>query len=86
MIALDTNVLVRYLVNDDARQAAVARALLAGLTVERLGFVCHEVVVELVWVLQRTYGFSRGRIASVLEDLLASRELVKGKRECRERN
>ena len=76
MIALDTNVLVRYLVNDDARQAAAARALLAGLTVERPGFVCREVVVELVWVLQRTYGFSRGRIAGVLEDLLASRELV----------
>lgn len=76
MIALDTNVLVRYLVNDDARQAAAARALLAGLTVERPGFVCREVVVELVWVLQRTYGFSRGRIAGVLDELVATRELV----------
>lgn len=76
MIALDTNVLVRYLINDDARQAAAARALLSELTVERPGFVCREVVVELVWVLQRTYGFSRGRIAGVLEDLLASRELL----------
>ena len=76
MIALDTNVLVRYLVNDDVRQAAVARALLSELTIERPGFVCREVVVELVWVLQRAYGFSRGRIAGVLDELVATRELV----------
>ncbi len=76
MIALDTNVLVRYLVNDDARQAAAARALLSELTVERPGFVCREVVVELVWVLQRAYGFSRGRIAGVLDELVATRELA----------
>ena len=76
MIALDTNVLVRYLVNDDARQAAAARVLLAELTSERPGFVCREVVVELVWVLQRAYGFSRDQIARVLEELVATRELA----------
>lgn len=76
MIALDTNVLVRYLVNDDARQAAAVRALLADLTAEQPGFVCREVVVELVWVLQRAYGFSRDRIARVLEELVISRELA----------
>ena len=76
MIALDTNVLVRYLVNDDTRQAEAARSLLAELTAERPGFVCREVVVELVWVLQRAYGFSRDRIAKVLEELIATRELA----------
>lgn len=76
MIALDTNVLVRYLVNDDARQAAAARTLLAELTSERPGFVCREVAVELVWVLQRAYGFSRDRIARVLEKLVATKELA----------
>ena len=76
MMALDTNVLVRYLVDDDARQAAAARALLAEFTVERPGFVCREVVVGLVWVLQRAYGFSRDRIARVLQELVATRELV----------
>ena len=58
MIALDTNVLVRYLVADDAGQAEAAQALLAGLTAERPGFVCREVAVELVWVLERAYRFS----------------------------
>ena len=76
MIALDTNVLVRYLVNDDTRQAAAARALLSELTVERPGFVCREVVVELVWVLQRAYGFSRERIARVVDELVATKELA----------
>ena len=75
MIALDTNVLVRYLVADDARQAEAARLLLEGLTAERPGFVCCEVTVELVWVLQRAYGFSRDRIATVLEELVATEGL-----------
>ncbi len=75
MIALDTNVLVRYLVDDDAEQAEAARALLAELTTERPGFICREVTVELVWVLQRAYGFSRDRIATVLEKLVATEEL-----------
>ena len=75
MIALDTNVLVRYLVDDDAEQAEAARTLLAELTTERPGFICREVTVELVWVLQRAYGFSRDRIATVLEKLVATEEL-----------
>ncbi len=75
MIALDTNVLVRYLVADDAKQAEAARVLLAGLTAEQCGFVCREVTVELVWVLERAYRFSRDRIATVLEELVATEEL-----------
>ena len=75
MIALDTHVLVRYLVDDDAGQARAARGLMAGLTPDRPGFVCREVVVELGWVLERAYGFSRDRIASVLDALAATAEL-----------
>ena len=75
MIALDTNVLVRYLVADDAEQAEAAQALLAGLTTERPGFVCREVAVELVWVLELAYRFSREQIAAVLEELVATEEL-----------
>lgn len=75
MIALDTNVLVRYLVADDERQAQSARALLSTLTPDRPGFVCREVSVELSWVLERAYGFSRDRIADIFQDLVASEEL-----------
>ena len=76
MIALDTNVLVRYLVRDDAEQAEAARALLESLTTDRPGYVCREVAVELVWVLERAYGFSRDQIATILEELVATEDLV----------
>lgn len=76
MIALDTNVLVRYLVDDDAEQAEAARALMDRLTPERPGFVCREVMLELVWVLRHTYGHSVDRIAAVLEELVATDVLV----------
>ncbi|MYC84461.1 MAG: type II toxin-antitoxin system VapC family toxin [Acidimicrobiia bacterium] len=76
MTATDTNVLVRYLVRDDAEQAEAARALLEGLTRERPGFVCREAVVEVVWVLERVYRFGRVEIADVLLELLATDCLV----------
>ena len=76
VIALDTNILVRYLVRDDEEQADLARALLESLTVERPGFVCREVTVELVWVLERPYKCSRDRVAAVLEQLVATESLV----------
>ena len=76
MIALDTNVLVRYLVHDNPQQAEAARALLESLTAISPGFVCREVTVELVWVLERAYGFSRDRIATTMEALVATEGLV----------
>ena len=76
MIGLDTNVLVRFLVRDDEQQAEKARALLESLTADRPGFVCREVVVELVWVLERAYGLSPGRIAKILVELVATEGLV----------
>lgn len=76
MIALDTNVIVRFLVRDDRRQAEAARALLKSLTAECPGFVGREVAVELVCVLERAYRISRQRVAAVLEELVATAELV----------
>ena len=46
------------------------------LTAERPGYVCREVAVELVWVLERAYGFPRDRIATLLEELVATEDLV----------
>ena len=76
MIALDTNILVRYLVRDDEKQAVAARTLLESLTIDQPGFVCREVIVELVWVLERSYQCSRDRIAIVLEQLATTESLV----------
>mgnify|MGYP006102991201 FL=1 len=76
MIALDTNVLVRFLTQDEPSQVRVATDLISDLTEESPGFVCREVLVELVWVLERSYKFSRSDISGVLEGLLSASELV----------
>lgn len=76
MIVIDTHVLVRYLVRDDPEQAEAARALLQSATAAKPVYVCREVVVELVWVLERAYGHSRERIATILEELMATEGLV----------
>ncbi|MEV8468354.1 PIN domain-containing protein [Fluviibacterium sp. DFM31] len=75
MIGLDTNVLVRFLTRDDPAQWAVAEHLMSGLSATHQGFVCREVVVELVWVLERAYGLKRAAIAQVLIGLLEAPEL-----------
>ena len=76
MIALDTSVIVRYLVGDHAEQAVAARALMDRLTPEDPGFICREVAIEVAWVLERSYRFARVRVAAALMDLTASDSLV----------
>ena len=49
MIGLDTNVLVRYIMQDDARQSLSATKLMESLTVDEPGFVSLVSVVELGW-------------------------------------
>ena len=76
MIALDTNVLVRFLVQDDPEQARLAGEIINQLTDDAPGFVSREVLVELVWVLERAYRFGRAEIAIALDGLLAATELL----------
>lgn len=76
MTGLDTNVIVRFLMKDDAEQAALATKAFAEFTDAAPGFVCREVLVELVWVLQKIYRLPRTDIADALEGLLGAREIV----------
>lgn len=76
MIGLDTNVLVRYLAQDDARQTPLASDLIESLTAEKPGFVSHVVLVETVWVLESCYSARAERIAQVVETLLHVESLV----------
>ena len=76
MEALDANVILRYLVGDNPEQETAARALLDGLTPGNPGFVCREVVVEVAWVLERSYSFSRTRVAEAVMELTASDSLI----------
>lgn len=76
MIALDTNVLARYMVRDDPRQTAAATRLIESeCTAEAPGVVTLVVLCELVWVLDRGYGYGRGDIAGVLRRILAAEDL-----------
>jgi predicted nucleic-acid-binding protein len=76
VIGLDTNVLVRFLTQDDLEQARLASAAMDQLTPERPGLICREVLVELVWVLERSYKFGRADISAVISGLLATSDLV----------
>ena len=76
MIGLDTNVLVRYVMQDDPRQSLRATRLIEALSADEPGFVPVVALVELVWVLSGSYGLDRKQIATVVETLLRSKELV----------
>ncbi len=76
MIALDTNVLVRYITQDVPEQATIAEKLLNQLTPNRQGFISREVALEIVWVLERSYKFSRNQIVEVLTTMIGAENLV----------
>ncbi len=71
MIGLDTNVLARYLAQDDARQSAAATRLIEKeLSIASPGFISLVVIAELCWVLNRLYSASMDELVTMLEDLL----------------
>lgn len=76
MIALDTNVLVRYLVRDDPRQTAAATRLIeAECHPGTPGAISLIVLCELVWVLTRGYRYRRPLVAAVLRKLFVAEDL-----------
>lgn len=76
MIAFDSNVLVRYLAQDDVQQARTASRLIDGLTPEAPGYISLVCLVETVWVLTRAYKASRQVISDTLQTLINASELI----------
>ena len=76
MIGLDTNVLVRYVMQDDPKQAEKASRLIESLPPESPGFVPVVALVEWVCVLSCCYDLTRKQIAQALEALLRTKEIV----------
>ena len=77
MIALDTNVLVRFLVRDDEAQARRARTLVE--TCRAAGKAClvsHPVLCELEWVLESVYRASRSDVVAAVRMLLTTPPFV----------
>jgi predicted nucleic-acid-binding protein len=77
VIGLDTNVIVRYLAQDDVRQAAIASRLIEGsLSAEARGFVSIVTLAEIVWVMSSNYRAARAAVADIVEGLLTAPQLA----------
>ncbi len=77
MIALDTNVLLRLLLDDDPRQAGQAQRLVGRTVATGDRVLLPDIVLcELEWVLDSGYGFSRTRVAETLRRLLDADEFA----------
>jgi predicted nucleic-acid-binding protein len=77
MAALDTNILVRFLVNDDATQLAAAKRLIRNaVTSGETLFVPITVALELEWVLRSNFQFDKAEVIQTLSSLLSTSELV----------
>ena len=76
MLGLDTNVVMRLLVSDDAVQTRRARKLIEqSLAREEPVLVSLLVLIESEWVLRSSYGFKRDEVLNMFRALLEAREL-----------
>ncbi|MBB3977251.1 MULTISPECIES: PIN domain-containing protein [Rhizobiaceae] len=76
MIGIDTNVLLRFLVDDDVAQNDRARRFMAERTEDDPVYLSAVVLAETVWVLRRRLGYSQRQITEMLRQLLVSVEVV----------
>lgn len=73
MVGVDTNVLVRHIVQDDARQGALASELLERrCSPTAPAHITLIVLCELVWVLDSAYGYTRDQIGATLRQVLVT--------------
>ena len=77
MIGLDTNIVVRYIVQDDPAQCKKVNDLMENkLTSREPGFIALVVLIEVIWVLESSYRQPKSLILKVLRSLLATRQLM----------
>jgi predicted nucleic-acid-binding protein len=75
MIGIDTNILVRYIVQDDPKQSNKATHFIEShCSLATPGFINSIVLCELVWVLESAYEYAREDIAKVIEMILRTRQ------------
>ena len=71
MTGLDTNVMVRYLTQDEPAQAKKAVAIIEAAAAKGEKLLVHPVVLcELVWVLETAYDYGRSEVAATLDHIL----------------
>lgn len=75
-VGLDTNIVIRYLTQDDRKQSQQATKIIESLTDAEPGFISLVTLAEVSWVLRSAYAVGNADLANVIEKLLDSRELV----------
>jgi predicted nucleic-acid-binding protein len=76
MIGIDTNILARFLAQDDVEQSRRSDSLLQTFSPQAPGFVSLVSLIELTWVMRSRYHVSKSELIQSLERLLDSPELV----------
>lgn len=74
MLGIDTNILVRYLTQDDKKQAEVVTNFFSKQHNDSSIFINCIVLCELVWVLESAYNYSKDLIAKVLDKILQTKQ------------
>lgn len=75
LVGIDTNVLLRALLDDDAEQSPIAKDLLGSLTAQTPGFVTMVTLVEMYWVLTRKGGYDKDSTLTLVRGLVESDSL-----------
>jgi len=76
VIGIDTNVLVRYLVQDNEAQSALATEIIENFNEAQPGFISRVTLVETIWVLTRAYKLPKSKIIEVIETLLRANNFI----------
>ncbi len=76
MIGLDTNVVIRYLVQDDLEQSTIATTFIEQKCTEtKPGFICHIVLCEVIWVLKTCYQVPKEKLVDIIQVLMETKQL-----------
>ena len=74
MIGLDTNVLVRYIMQDDPKQSPKATAIVESLDGVGSGYITLVSMIELVWVLTASFELTRAQVSQALDGIIRTKQ------------
>ena len=76
MIGLDTNILLRFFLDDDPTQSPKARLIIGSLNAGKPGWIGVATILEIVWVMKRKKPSGREEISNIIEQLIADDAIV----------